>query len=47
VNLPPQAETSTSARVRTLALDGKLETLETFKRRLEQMLKEVSDELNG
>ncbi len=47
VNLPPQAETSTSARIRLLAMDGKLETLQSFKDRLERLLKEVGDELNA
>lgn len=46
VNLPPQAETSTSARIRLLAMDGKLETLASFRDRFEKLFKEMSDELN-
>lgn len=45
VNLPPQAETSTSARIRLLAMDGKLETLAAFRERFERLFKEMSDEL--
>lgn len=53
-NLPPQAETSTSARIRLLALDGGLEVIENVRKRMarivtliEQELKEVSDELSA
>lgn len=45
VNLPPQAETSTTNRIRTLALDGGMEALAKFKDRVTIMLKELDDEL--
>ena len=45
VNLPPQAETSTTARIRRLSFDGAISTLMDVERRLSQMLKEVHDEL--
>ncbi len=46
VNLPPQAETSTTNRIRTLALDGKLEALARVKERVTELLKELDDELS-
>jgi len=49
VNLPPQAETSTSARIRRLAFDGSLETIERVAAKLtqaiEHALQEARDEL--
>ncbi len=45
VSLPPQAETSTSARVRGLTLDGGLETLKRVRARLAKVLEEAQDEL--
>lgn len=45
VCLPPQAETSTSARVRRLALDGRREALRELSLKLEEALKEGNDEL--
>ncbi len=47
VQLPPQAETSTSARIRTLAMDGKLEIFESFSKRFGQLMKEMQNELGG
>lgn len=46
VNLPPQAETSTTNRIRTLALDGKMEALASFKKRVIDLLKEFDDEIH-
>ena len=45
VNLEPQAETSTSARIRTLALDGSLTAIERVSAKLLRVLEEVKDEL--
>ncbi|MFZ2167649.1 MAG: adenylyltransferase/cytidyltransferase family protein [Minisyncoccia bacterium] len=45
VNLPPQAETSTSARIRRLALDGSLETLEQVSAKLMKAIEEARNEL--
>ena len=45
VNLPPQAETSTSARIRRLAFDGSLETLNRVSARLMKAIGEARDEL--
>lgn len=47
VNLPPQAETSTSARIRQLAFDGSLETLERVSSRLMRAIEEARDELRS
>ena len=46
VNLPPQAETSTTARVRRLSLDGATNVLLTIEKGLEATLKEVRDEIS-
>lgn len=46
VRLPPQAETSTSARIRRLATDGKIETLERLTTRLLGVVEEVRNELD-
>lgn len=45
VNLPPQAETSTTARIRRLTLDGATNVFLKIKRGLDSILKEVNDEL--
>ena len=45
VCLPPQAETTTSARIRRLTLDGALETFKRISTRLVEFLEEVQDEL--
>jgi D-beta-D-heptose 7-phosphate kinase/D-beta-D-heptose 1-phosphate adenosyltransferase len=45
INLPPQAETSTTARVRRLSLDGAVSVFLKIQGRLTQTLKEVSDEI--
>lgn len=45
VSLPPQAETSTSARVRHLAIDGKLEALDRVSAKLAEALEEARNEL--
>lgn len=45
VSLPPQAETSTSARIRRLAIDGKLETINSLSKKLTNILEEVRNEL--
>jgi len=45
VNLPPQAETSTSARIRRLTFDGVTAVLMKIERGLTTTLKEVRDEL--
>ncbi len=47
VNLPPQAETSTSARVRRLALDGSIKTLERVSKKLIGAIEEARDELGA
>jgi D-beta-D-heptose 7-phosphate kinase/D-beta-D-heptose 1-phosphate adenosyltransferase len=47
VNLPPQAETSTSARIRTLVIDGGLEALKRMKTGLEKLIAEVENELSA
>jgi D-beta-D-heptose 7-phosphate kinase/D-beta-D-heptose 1-phosphate adenosyltransferase len=51
VNLPPQADTSTSARIRRLTLDGSLETLERIGAKLTKTvanaLQEARDELGS
>ncbi|KND51158.1 MAG: FAD synthetase [Parcubacteria bacterium C7867-001] len=47
VNLPPQAETSTTARIRILAIDGGIETLEKVSTKLLQAIEEARNELNG
>lgn len=46
VNLPPQAETSTTARVRQLSLDGAAKVLMNVEKRLAAALKEVRDEID-
>ncbi len=46
VNLDPQAETSTTARIRTLALDGSLTAIERVSSKLLQVLAEAKDELS-
>ena len=43
VNLPPQAETSTTARIRQLSLDGAAELLTRTREALDKALKGVSD----
>ncbi len=45
VNLPPQAETSTTARIRRLAIDGSLDVVKNVTEKLTAVLKEVTDEL--
>ena len=45
ISLPPQAETSTSARVRRLAMDGKLEAVKSITAKLQRVLEEVNLEL--
>ena len=45
VNLPPQAKTSTTARIRGLSLDGAFSVLEKVENSLSTMLKEVRDGL--
>lgn len=45
VSLPPQAETSTSARIRRLAFDGSLETLERVSTKLMAAIEEARHEL--
>jgi D-beta-D-heptose 7-phosphate kinase/D-beta-D-heptose 1-phosphate adenosyltransferase len=45
VSLPPQAETSTSARIRRLAFDGKLDMLERVSGKLMKAIEEARDEL--
>ena len=46
VNLEPQAETSTTARIRILALDGSLTAIERVTSRLLQVLEEAKHELS-
>ena len=46
VNLPPQAETSTTARVRRLAFDGGVAVLAKVEKSLTTMLEEVRGELS-
>ncbi len=43
VNLPPQAETSTTARVRKLSMDGAASVLMNVEKRLAEVLQEVRD----
>lgn len=43
INLPPQAETSTSARIRLLILEGGQEVFERFREGIERLIKEVED----
>jgi D-beta-D-heptose 7-phosphate kinase/D-beta-D-heptose 1-phosphate adenosyltransferase len=45
VNLPPQAETSTTARIRRLSIDGATKVLLNVERKLTLTLKEVRDEI--
>ncbi len=45
ISLPPQAETSTSARIRRLAVDGKLEAINALSKKLTSILEEVRNEL--
>ncbi len=47
VRLPPQAETSSSARIRRLAVDGSVETLNRVSARLMKALEEARHELSG
>lgn len=47
LHLPPQAETSTSQRIRTLAMDGGLETLERVSARLLGAIEEARNELSS
>jgi D-beta-D-heptose 7-phosphate kinase/D-beta-D-heptose 1-phosphate adenosyltransferase len=47
VNLPPQAETSTTARIRILAIDGGIEMLTKFRERITALFKEFEDELSS
>lgn len=44
VNLPPQAETSTTARIRKLALEGRLEALQRVKEGLLKLVEEIGNE---
>jgi cytidyltransferase-like protein len=46
VNLPPQAETSTSARIRLLILGGSKEVLVAFREGVEKLIAEVEESLN-
>ncbi len=46
VNLPPQAETSTTARVRQLSMDGAAKVLVNVEKRLTIALQEVRDEID-
>ncbi len=43
VNLPPQSETSTSARVRLLFIEGSQEAIDRFRTRFDALLGEMSD----
>jgi D-beta-D-heptose 7-phosphate kinase/D-beta-D-heptose 1-phosphate adenosyltransferase len=45
VSLPPQAETSTTARIRRLAFDGSLETLKAVSAKLMKAIEEARGEL--
>lgn len=45
VNLPPQAETSTTARVRQLSMDGAAKVLLNVEKKLSIVLQEVRDEI--
>lgn len=45
VSLPPQAETTTSARIRRLSLDGSLDTIESVSAKLMKAIEEARDEL--
>lgn len=45
VNLPPQAETSTTARVRQLSMDGAAKVLLNVEKKLSTVLQEVRDEI--
>jgi D-glycero-beta-D-manno-heptose 1-phosphate adenylyltransferase len=47
VNLPPQAETSTTARIRRLTFDGAAGVLLRVERALATVLKEVRDEIQA
>lgn len=47
VNLPPQAETSTTARIRRLTFDGAAGVLLRVEQALAAVLKEVRDEIEG
>lgn len=47
INLEPQAETSTTARIRTLALDGSLTAIESVSKKLLQVIEEVKNELEA
>jgi D-beta-D-heptose 7-phosphate kinase/D-beta-D-heptose 1-phosphate adenosyltransferase len=47
VSLPPQAETSTSARVRKLTLDGGLDMLKRVRARVTTFLEDLSNELQS
>lgn len=47
VNLPPQAETSTTARIRQLSFDGTASVLLKVERALVTVLQEVRDEIKG
>jgi cytidyltransferase-like protein len=44
VNLPPQLDDSSTARIRRLALEGKLETIEKVEKGLEKLLREIRSE---
>jgi D-beta-D-heptose 7-phosphate kinase/D-beta-D-heptose 1-phosphate adenosyltransferase len=46
INLPPQAETSTSARIRTLVLDGGTEAMRRVRTGLEGLLRGIEDEMS-
>ncbi len=45
INLPPQAETSTTARIRRLSIDGAANLLLKLEKKLAAALKEIRDEI--
>lgn len=47
VNLPPQAETSTTARIRQLMMDGSIETLDRVSKKLMTAIEEARRDLGG
>jgi D-glycero-beta-D-manno-heptose 1-phosphate adenylyltransferase len=46
VNLPPQAETSTTARIRRLSIDGSAAMILKIEQKLSTMLKEIRDDIS-
>lgn len=46
VNLPPQAETSTSARVRLLILEGNQEAVKQFREGVDELLKRMEEKID-